>query len=630
MWDYSFMFPSIMILLILLFFYFSKPRLPIRMNRTFLAILMVELSVMVADILSSKVDENYRAYTPALLYFLNTLYFSLYIARTYLFFRFAADTLLLDSKEKPALKWLLRIPFIAGEALSLTSFATGAVFRITDEGYVSGPFYRVLYVCFLFYILASLTLFIIYRRQTSPDRFFSGIVYNLILLVGNVLRFLFPQLLVMPTFCLAAVLTIYLTFQNPDLYLSDRGDAFNMRGLRALLNENVRRNDYVVLGFAIRNYSQERSILGGGQTDECIEQISQYLIRTYSRYSPSYLRNGRFALILPASVRWQQVRDSINDRFGRPWSTSQAEVSLNVGFMLLMPASCSDSADRIVNNMTIALETAGGGAGFAGKGAVDLQTMQHLDEQVETLRSLENALDRDGVEVFLQPVFNSRTRRIVAAEALARIRDAEGRVIPPALFIPAAERTGYINRLGEMVFEKTCAFIRDHDMQALGLSWINVNLSPVQCMQHDLCERFNAILQKYGVAADMIHLELTEESITDYALLERQIEALHGRGFQFVLDDYGSGYSNLTRVKHYPFINIKLDMEVVWDYFRERDSLLPTIVQGFRQMGYSITAEGIETREMADLLTATGCEYLQGYLFDKPLEMAEFVKKYGA
>jgi EAL domain-containing protein (putative c-di-GMP-specific phosphodiesterase class I) len=103
---------------------------------------------------------------------------------------------------------------------------------------------------------------------------------------------------------------------------------------------------------------------------------------------------------------------------------------------------------------------------------------------------------------------------------------------------------------------------------------------------------------------------------------------LRKANFQFVLDDYGSGYSNLTRVRHYPFVNIKLDMEVVWDYHRERDSLLPNIVKAFTQMGFSITAEGIETAEMADSLTEIGCDYLQGFFFDKPLPVDEFVAKY--
>jgi EAL domain-containing protein (putative c-di-GMP-specific phosphodiesterase class I) len=81
-------------------------------------------------------------------------------------------------------------------------------------------------------------------------------------------------------------------------------------------------------------------------------------------------------------------------------------------------------------------------------------------------------------------------------------------------------------------------------------------------------------------------------------------------------------------VKHYPFTTIKLDMEVVWDYYRERDNLLPSIVQGFRSLGLSITAEGIETEEMAQALAEIGSDYLQGYHFSKPLPVDEFVRTY--
>ena len=84
-----------------------------------------------------------------------------------------------------------------------------------------------------------------------------------------------------------------------------------------------------------------------------------------------------------------------------------------------------------------------------------------------------------------------------------------------------------------------------------------------------------------------------------------------------------------TRVKHYPFIDIKLDMEVVWDYFKTRDSLLPHVVTAFKELGFTVTAEGIETQEMADALAGIGCNHLQGYLFDRPLPIDEFVKKYG-
>ena len=91
-----------------------------------------------------------------------------------------------------------------------------------------------------------------------------------------------------------------------------------------------------------------------------------------------------------------------------------------------------------------------------------------------------------------------------------------------------------------------------------------------------------------------------------------EIIGLHENGFEFSLDDYGSGYSNLTRVRQYPFTNIKIDMEVVHNYCQDRDPLLPALVQGFKEMNLSITAEGIETREMAEILKGIGCDYLQG------------------
>ena len=122
----------------------------------------------------------------------------------------------------------------------------------------------------------------------------------------------------------------------------------------------------------------------------------------------------------------------------------------------------------------------------------------------------------------------------------------------------------------------------------------------------------------------LIHLEITEQSMIDFSLLRDQITGLHKNGFEFSLDDYGSGYSNLSRVRQYPFTNIKIDMEVVWSYCREKDVLLPALVDGFKKMNLSITAEGIETEEMAGAMKEISCDYLQGYYFSRPLHHSDF------
>ena len=256
------------------------------------------------------------------------------------------------------------------------------------------------------------------------------------------------------------------------------------------------------------------------------------------------------------------------------------------------------------------------------------ETLEEINRQIEVKRWLDKALEDDAVEVFLQPIMESGTMQAVAAEALARIRDDDGKLIPPGLFIPVAEKNGRINLLGEQVLRKVCAFINEHSLKDAGFSRINVNLSPIQCMHSNLPSLFSSILKEYSVPAAQIHLEITEESMINYVKQEQQIEDLLDCGFQISLDDYGSGFSNLHQVKKFSFSNIKLDMSIVWDYIRDRDALLPALVQAFRQMGFSITAEGIETQEMAEAMAGIGCDYLQGYYFSKPLPMDAFAQEY--
>jgi EAL domain-containing protein (putative c-di-GMP-specific phosphodiesterase class I) len=112
--------------------------------------------------------------------------------------------------------------------------------------------------------------------------------------------------------------------------------------------------------------------------------------------------------------------------------------------------------------------------------------------------------------------------------------------------------------------------------------------------------------------------------------MNRQVHALREKGFKFALDDYGTGSSNIKRIKHYPFVDVKIDMSVVWDYCKAPDEILPTMISTFKRMGFKTTCEGIEDENMAKIVTELGCDYLQGYLYSKPLPMDEFVKKYSS
>ena len=323
-----------------------------------------------------------------------------------------------------------------------------------------------------------------------------------------------------------------------------------------------------------------------------------------------------------------KIAAALEKRFSEPWKTEAGELLLTISVLRADTELHGVSADSLINTVLISLDEAGQNTQEAGKRSLS-DSMQAISEKLDVRRCLEKALERNTLEVFLQPIVDSATGRRITAEALVRLRDDQGKTIRPDLFINLAEQEGYIIRLGEQVLAKVCEFIRNHDIDAMGIRWINVNLSPNQFVSRDIPKRFRMILAEYGVPIDRIHLELTEQSMIDFSLMQDQIHELHDSGFEFALDDYGSGYSNLTRVRQYPFSNIKIDMEVVRNYYRDKDPILPALLQAFKKMSFSITAEGIETEEMAEALREIGCDYFQGYYFSRPLPMEEFLQLAG-
>ncbi len=606
-------------------YYFFRPRLPIRLNRAFLAILVIDICTELLECISFRLNETWNLHAPPVLWIVNILFYIFAFIRSYMFFIFTVSVLdaqiLLSSK----LRGLSPVVYLSCSLIALTTPLTGLLFRISD-GFHAGPLHWILYACSCSYLIFSSIAVFRHWKQLSAHQIISLLAIQGVLLAGNFVRFLLPNYVVMNTFCLMAIIVIFISFLNPDLFLSERGYVYNLPAFQALLEECFRRKrDYRLLGFTIQNYNEHREIFGGKQMDEALMAINKWLSEFFPQISSFYLRNGTYAMVGLNRPDLEAMREQLSVRFALPWKTSAGELRLNLSFVEADTELLNCPSDRLVNTLLISLdELSRVSEPDASRSLMD--SIEEIDQKLDIRRCLEKALDNDTLEVFLQPLMDSKTGQRIAAEALVRLRNDNGDLIRPDLFISMAEQEGYIVRLGEQVLAKVCRFIRDHNMDELGIGWINVNLSPVQFMSQDIPSRFASILNEYGVSQDRIHLEITEQSMIDFSLLRDQITGLHDNGFEFSLDDYGSGYSNLSRVRQYPFTNIKIDMEVVWSYCREKDMLLPALVRGFKQMNLSITAEGIETEEMAGAMKEIDCDYLQGYYFSQPVPMDEFVK----
>ena len=247
---------------------------------------------------------------------------------------------------------------------------------------------------------------------------------------------------------------------------------------------------------------------------------------------------------------------------------------------------------------------------------------------------LARAIENKAFDVYYQPIFNVSKQKFCSAEALVRLHDPEFGNIPPGMFISYAESTNQIHIIGDFVLEKVCEFMGSEQGRALGLDYIEVNLSASQCMEKDLVEKIQHWLDKYGVSPEKIWLEITESTASfNPQIVEKNIYALKNMGINFALDDYGTGYSNIKKVISLPFNVVKLNKSFVNEIDNPDTSVIvEDTIHMLKNLGKEVLIEGIEQESQAKQFSELKigdtrcCEYLQGFYFSHPLPQAEFVK----
>ncbi len=264
---------------------------------------------------------------------------------------------------------------------------------------------------------------------------------------------------------------------------------------------------------------------------------------------------------------------------------------------------------------------------------IDENASEHMKSEIEMGKYILEAIDNDRVEVFYQPIYSTEKGYFTSAEALVRIRDKEGKIIPPNMFIGIAEKNGSILKLGEVVFEKVCKFLDTTDAINLGLEYVEVNLSVVQCEYEGLANRFIEIMKEHNIPGNRINLEITESAtMTSKNRLIRNIAELKNFGVGFSLDDFGTGQSNLNYIVEMPVDIVKFDRGMINAYFESHKAkyVMDAAMHMIQGLKLDIVSEGIETEEQLSTMKNLGIQYIQGYYFSKPLpesECLEFLKK---
>lgn len=245
-----------------------------------------------------------------------------------------------------------------------------------------------------------------------------------------------------------------------------------------------------------------------------------------------------------------------------------------------------------------------------------------LKVEAQRRNKLEQALRlavRDGgIQVVFQPVVDVASKQVVGMEALARW-SLDGEAIPPSEFIPIAEETGLIGKLGMQVLDRSCAMVArlrtlGHDLSC------SVNLSLRQFVDHDLVEDVPRVVFAHGLPASSIQLEITESLVVQSeASLVLAMKALHQMGFEFLLDDFGTGQSSLYRLQSLPFQTLKIDRSFVVPLERGDEVMVRTVKGLAHTLNLKVVAEGVETQTQLDALQALGVRRIQGFLVARPM-----------
>ena len=253
---------------------------------------------------------------------------------------------------------------------------------------------------------------------------------------------------------------------------------------------------------------------------------------------------------------------------------------------------------------------------------------RYLKEQM-LIRDMKRALEEGQFYIEMQPIFDTKTRMPVSAEALVRWMHPEKGFISPGVFIPLFERSGLISKLDAYVWEEVCKVLVRFKKEGVPLCPVSVNASRIDFCESDLLHRINTLTEKYGLEKELLKVEVTESAYTrNPQEIIKQVVDLRKEGYDVLMDDFGSGYSSLNTLRELPVNILKIDMKFMnqLEDSRRAASIVLCIVKMAKMLGMKTVAEGVETKNQVEFLRNIGCDSIQGYFFSRPIKPAELQK----
>ncbi|HBF4489454.1 TPA: EAL domain-containing protein [Clostridioides difficile] len=385
--------------------------------------------------------------------------------------------------------------------------------------------------------------------------------------------------------------------------------------------------NYIIVYFDINNFKMINDTFGYEFGDNLLITIAKALKEeltegeVYARLSSDYFaifcdyKNGRNKIIR----KLDNIRSNIESNLSIVF-----EISLCVGIYFVEEGEVD--IQKAVNKANMARSVAKGkNINYA---IYNEDVRNKLSEESMILDDIKIALVKNQFEVYYQPKFSLVTGEMIGSEALIRWNHPEHGFISPAVFIPIAEKSKLILKIGRFVFERVCNDLSEWKKQGKKIVPVSVNLSRVELYQPDIVKFINKTIQMYNLSSDFIEIEITETvAINELNILKNVLNELRKHGFSISMDDFGTGYSSISCLRDMPIDILKLDKSFLGGIEHDERSrnIAKSIVFLAKSLDLVVIIEGVESKEQAELMKQFGCDLVQGFYFARPMPAKNFL-----
>ena len=407
---------------------------------------------------------------------------------------------------------------------------------------------------------------------------------------------------------------------------------YNRRGFiritERLLNEVPDRTKYAVLFFNVKNFKAVNELFGVESGDVVLQNIFRTL--THSKLSPvitARIESDHFVcLVENKNLDFEELTSVCDNKFVKDGKCMNLIIRCGIFYVEEKPMKISGMIDR---------------AKLAKRYITDEYVQPYMIydhsmqvayvDKAKLAGELQEGIAKEQFKIYYQPVIDTKTGKIASAEALIRWIHPDKGFISPALFIPALEENGHISELDFYVLKKVWQFINDRCENNKFVVPISVNLSWMDFYDEIMMEKILKEMDRFreNGREHMARFEITE---TSYAAIRENrsgiLESLRIKNAKILLDDFGSGFSSFGMLQDYDFDILKIDMSFIRKIGEnpKTKSIVHSIIGMAHEIGIKTVAEGVETEEQVSFLRQSGCDYIQGYYYSKPLPEEEFVE----